>query len=104
MLESKDQLQKAVNKGTSVCYDNREGCSVQLQELQWVFVFSARWNRVKKAERKEYLKNAYRVLLTRARQGMIIVAPEGSAEDGTRRPEYYDRTFEYLAGIGFEVV
>jgi len=63
-----------------------------------------RWNRVKKAERKEYLKNAYRVLLTRARQGMIIVVPEGSAEDGTRRPEYYDRTFECLAGIGFGVV
>jgi hypothetical protein len=63
-----------------------------------------KWNRVNKAERKEYLKNAYRVLLTRARQGMIIVVPEGSAEDGTRRPEYYDRTFGYLAGIGFEVV
>jgi len=36
-----------------------------------------RWNMVKKEERKVYLKNAYRVLLTRARQGMVIVVPEG---------------------------
>jgi hypothetical protein len=63
-----------------------------------------KWNRVKKPERKEYLKNAYRVLLTRARQGMVIVVPDGNADDPTRRPEYYDPTFEYLVGIGFEVI
>lgn len=63
-----------------------------------------RWNRIKKDERKEYLKNAYRVLLTRARQGMVIVVPEGSDEDVTRKREYYDPTFEMLAGIGLEVI
>lgn len=67
----------------------------------WSFV-GERWNRIKKAERKRYLKNAYRVLLTRARQGMVIVVPEGDPKDPTRKPEYYDPTFEYLCGIGFE--
>jgi hypothetical protein len=62
------------------------------------------WNRIKKEERKEYLKNAYRVLLTRARQGMVIVVPEGADEDATRKHEFYDPTFEYLARIGLEVI
>lgn len=59
-----------------------------------------RWNRIRKPERQTYLKNAYRVLLTRARQGMVIVVPEGESTDLTRRPEYYDATFEYLSGVG----
>lgn len=63
-----------------------------------------KWHNIKKEERKTYLKNAYRVLLTRARQGMIIVVPEGIMEDSTRNPAYYNGTFEYLKGIGFEVV
>ena len=50
------------------------------------------------------MKNAYRVLLTRARQGMVIVVPEGSDEDATRKHEFYDPTFEYLARIGLEVI
>ncbi len=60
-----------------------------------------RWNRVRAPERQTYLKNAYRVLLTRARQGMVIVVPPGEQNDHTRKCEYYDRTFDYLAGIGF---
>lgn len=63
-----------------------------------------KWQCIKKEERKKYLKNAYRVLLTRARQGMIILVPAGDAEDPTRRPEFYDKTFNYLESIGFEVV
>lgn len=47
-----------------------------------------RWNNIKKPERKIYLKNAYRVLLTRARQGMVIVVPKGDQEDPTRKPSY----------------
>jgi hypothetical protein len=53
-----------------------------------------KWHNIKKVERKTYLKNAYRVLLTRARQGMIIVIPEGNKEDSTRNPAYYDCTFD----------
>lgn len=63
-----------------------------------------KWQCIKKEERKKYLKNAYRVLLTRARQGMIILVPAGDAEDPTRRPEFYDKTFNYLESIGFEAV
>src|SRR5208282_3681812 len=53
-----------------------------------------RWNRIKKPERQIYLKNAYRVLLTRARQGMVIVVPPGDSVYKTRNPTYYDSTFE----------
>ena len=41
----------------------------------------SKWHKIKKAERQLYLKNAYRVLLTRARQGMVIVVPEGDYAD-----------------------
>ena len=63
-----------------------------------------RWNHIKKIERQNYLKNAYRVLLTRARQGMVIVVPEGDETDATRKSEYYDPTFTYLRDIGFKVI
>jgi hypothetical protein len=63
-----------------------------------------RWNYIKKAERKTYQKNAYRVLLTRARQGMVIVVPPGDVEDATRKPEFYDPTFNYLQEIGFKTI
>lgn len=66
----------------------------------WKFTGS-RWNRVRSDVRTRYLENAYRVLLTRARQGMVIVVPPGDQDDPTRLPEFYDPTFEYLRGIGF---
>ena len=63
-----------------------------------------KWQNINKPERKQYLKNAYRVLLTRARQGMVIVVPEGSNEDPTRDAKYYNSTYNYLASIGFETL
>jgi len=69
----------------------------------WSFV-GKRWNKIRKEERKNYLKNAYRVLLTRARQGMVIVVPPGDSEDPTRLPSFYDSTFEYLKDIGFKEI
>ncbi len=65
----------------------------------WSFV-GDHWNHIRKPERQTFLKNAYRVLLTRARQGMVIVVPEGDREDPTRKSEFYDPTFEYLQRIG----
>jgi hypothetical protein len=62
------------------------------------------WQRIKIQETQNYQKNAYRVLLTRARQGMVIVVPSGDAEDHTRKKEYYDPIFEYLQEIGFDVI
>jgi hypothetical protein len=46
----------------------------------------AKWTDVKKPERRQYLKNAYRVLLTRARQGMVILVPPGAKRDGRKSP------------------
>jgi hypothetical protein len=59
-----------------------------------------KWQNVKDESRQRYLLNAYRVLLTRARQGMVIFVPPGDANDHTRQPAFYDGTFEYLRGLG----
>lgn len=63
-----------------------------------------RWERIRASERQMYLKNAYRVLLTRARQGMVVVVPNGDAEDATRVPAFYDPTYEYLARSGMTTI
>lgn len=58
-----------------------------------------RWQKIGKDDDKRYLKNAYRVLLTRARQGMALFVPEGDDSDSTRIRAYYDGTFEYLKTV-----
>ena len=63
-----------------------------------------RWTNISSDERRLYLKNAYRVLLTRARQGMAIFVPSGSNEDPTRKHEWYDGIFEYLKLLGIPVL
>jgi hypothetical protein len=60
----------------------------------------SRWQNVRKAEEQRNLKNAYRVLMTRARQGMAIFVPRGAEDDPTRPPAYYDTTYEYLRRAG----
>lgn len=65
------------------------------------FFRGSSWNYIRKQERQNYQKNAYRVLLIRARQGMVIVVPDGDLEDPTRNPDFYNPTFEYLKEIGF---
>lgn len=59
-----------------------------------------RWHDVNDEFSRSYLKNAYRVLLTRARQGMVIFVPHGSDEDATRQRAFYDQTFDYLLSLG----
>lgn len=63
-----------------------------------------KWQNINKQERKSYLINAYRVLLTRARQGLVIFVPAGDNEDHTRRTEFYDPTYAYLKSIGFKEI
>ena len=63
-----------------------------------------KWTNIKKEINQKYKLNAYRVLLTRARQGMIIVVPEGDPIDKTRNSAYYDPTWNYLKEIGLEVI
>lgn len=60
----------------------------------------SKWETIKAEADKRYLKNAYRVLLTKARQGMIIFVPTGDKEDITRLPELYDNTYNYLKSLG----
>lgn len=75
------------------------------------------WNEIietsdSKREQIKYMLNAYRVLLTRARIGMVICVPEGNPnktangfwEDSTRKPEYYDGTYQYLKSIGIQEI
>jgi len=62
------------------------------------------WQNINKAEDILYKKNAYRVLLTRARQGMIIFVPQGDDEDYSRQKIFYDGTFELLKKIGFKEI
>ena len=63
-----------------------------------------KWQNINKPERKAFQKNAYRVLLTRARQGMVLVVPEGNPEDPTRSPAYYNSTYEYLKEVGINEI
>jgi len=65
---------------------------------------SNRWNVMRKADRRNYLRNAYRVLLTRARQGMVIFVPPGNSADPTRAPHFYDSTFQYLTDVGVSTI
>jgi len=62
------------------------------------------WTTIHKDTRKRYLLNAYRVLLTRARQGMVIFVPPGDESDPTRTPAFCDDTYSYLAGLGVSEV
>lgn len=63
-----------------------------------------RWNKVSTEERRLYLKNTYRVLLTRARQGMAIFIPAGSDTDPSRKREWYEGTYNYLKQLGVEEI
>lgn len=85
---------------------------------QWKFyTFNRRWNELKantenKQDRMKYMLNAYRVLMTRARSGMVICVPEGNPhksengfwEDETRLPEFYNGTYSYLKNLGVEEI
>lgn len=74
----------------------------------WKFNGKDQWIPENNVETQKYMLNAYRVLLTRARQGMVICVPEGNdrttpegfPEDSTRVPSLYDPTFEYFKQIG----
>ena len=64
----------------------------------------SRWQRIRAPDAQRYLQNAYRVLLTRARQGMVLFVPPGNKSDATRQPGFYDGTFEYLTKLGIPVL
>jgi hypothetical protein len=63
-----------------------------------------KWTNIKSEVAKSYLKNTYRVLLTRARQGLVIFIPEGDKEDYSRPNDYYDGTYKYLKSLGIKEI
>lgn len=63
-----------------------------------------KWQNINSAEITNYLINSYRVLLTRARQGMVIYIPFGNNEDVTRPEFMYDGTFEFFKSLGIEQI
>jgi hypothetical protein len=69
---------------------------------RWSFhdFLGASWKNMNDRRRQTYLANAYRVLLTRARQGMVIYVPKGDVADHTRPPHVYDGIAEYLKSCG----
>lgn len=80
------------------------GANFHLKDNKWHYqnFKGTKWQNINQEVSKDYLKNTYRVLLTRARQGMIIYIPEGSEIDRTRPKSFYDGTYNYLREIGIE--
>ncbi|WP_275667310.1 DNA/RNA helicase domain-containing protein [Ignatzschineria ureiclastica] len=71
---------------------------LQIDENRWDYrsFVGTKWNNINKLEDQAFRLNAYRVLLTRARQGMIIYIPQGDTDDHTRPPEAYEKIYQYL--------
>ncbi|ABK61392.1 DUF2075 domain-containing protein [Clostridium novyi] len=85
---------------TIVCWDaNLRFCS---DHFEFYNFNGTKWQNINKKDNILYLKNAYRVLLTRARQGFIIFIPTGDENDITMSPEFYNGIYNYLKDIGIE--
>ena len=81
------------------------GADLHIKENNWFYQAfkGTKWQNINQEIKKKYLLNAYRVLLTRARQGFVIFIPNGDEEDKTRHKKFYDETYEYLTEkIGIE--
>ncbi len=85
---------------TGLCWD----ADLRMESGRWSFYNfkGTKWQNVKDNFRCVYLANAYRVLLTRARQGMVIFVPKGDNEDHTRLEKFYDETYEFLCSCGIQ--
>lgn len=80
------------------------GANFHINKEEWKYqnFKGSKWMNINQEVSRNYLKNTYRVLLTRARQGMVIFIPVGSDIDHTRPSEFYDGTYKYLKEIGIE--
>ena len=86
---------------TIVCWDANLRYN---QNFEYYNFTGDSWKNINKEEIRVYLKNAYRVLLTRARQGFIIFVPQGDSEDETMQTKFYDGVYNYLKNIGIEEI
>lgn len=73
-------------------------------KFEYYNFIGSKWQNINKLENILYLKNAYRVLMTRARQGFVIFVPEGNLKDRTRLPKYYDGIYSYLVSLGINIL
>ncbi len=82
------------------------GANFYMNNTDWKYqnFKGTKWQNINQEIDKEYLKNTYRVLLTRARQGMVLFIPESSDIDHTRPSEFYDNTYKYLKEIGIKEI
>ena len=64
----------------------------------------SKWMNINDKKIRNYQINAYRVILTRARRGMVIYVPKGSSDDHTRNPNFYDGTYEYFKQLGIQEI
>jgi len=87
-----------------VCWDADLRRSNKRNEWDYYNFRGTEWLHRRNEDQKRYLLNAYRVLLTRARQGMVIFVSEGTNkdEDKTRNSQFYDDIYEYLLSCGIE--
>ena len=74
------------------------------EDWLYKYFWGTKWNNIIDPEAQKNKLNAYRVLLTRARQGMIIVVPEGDPLDKTRDHANYDPTWNYLKEVGLDII
>ena len=81
-----------------VCWD----ADLRYRDGDWRYMSfrGSNWQNVRAKDRQLFLLNAYRVLLTRARQGMVIYVPKGDETDHTRLSNFFDGTFDYLIECG----
>ena len=87
---------------TGVCWD-ADWRYMDGQWQAWNFK-GTKWQKINDGFRRLYLKNAYRVLLTRARQGMVIFVPQGDDADHTRPKGFYDETYAFLESCGLKAL
>lgn len=85
---------------TIVCWD--ADLRFENGDFKHLKFVGTKWQNIKSADNILYLKNAYRVLLTRARQGFVIFVPTGDGTDMTAKPEYYDGIYRYLKSVGIK--
>ena len=85
---------------TIVCWD--ADLRFENGDFKHLKFVGTKWQNIKSADNILYLKNAYRVLLTRARQGFVIFVPTGDETDKTAKPEYYDGIYRYLKSVGIK--
>ena len=82
------------------------GADLRLIDGRWVYknFTGTSWKNVHQTAKKEFILNSYRVLLTRARQGIVLFIPKGNPDDITRAPDFYNETYQYLKEIGIPII